>query len=576
VVVERDGYVVGAFEVREGRCGHCGTPIAGRFDDASGDWGGRRMPVRIASFALPRPPAPSAAQAPPAETRPVGQPQPVTVIPERPALSARQEELILRAAGRRVAAAVRLQIPEPMDAMLAEAAGTPVYGAFVSLKRGGQLRSCCGYLGQSIRLSDALDNAAVRAAKDDPRFPPIAPAELAELDVEVWLLWGLQPVSARGEDRARAVTIGKHGLQIARGAARGLLLPGVAVEHHLDAKGFLKQVCLKAGLAPDAWKQDDTAVMTFEGYAIRGRIPSGGNPGEDPPGFSHVRPASVAGGFYPATAKEVDRALDEMFPDQPSVGTHEARVPRPQPEPWAAAMVPHAGWRFSGRLAASVLSRVEIPEQVIILCPKHWPGGAEWAVAPHASWSLPGRQVDSDPELARRLAAGITGLELDEAPHRPEHAIEVQLPLLARLAPHARAVGITIGGGELSSLLRFGQQMAVVLSDQPSVGAPPRRPLLVISSDMSHIEGYADNEAEAHRLDRLALDAIETLDPARLYETVRSQRISMCGMRPAVIVMETLRQWGRLDRCELVGYTTSAESGGGTDRVVGYAGMLLG
>jgi hypothetical protein len=173
-------------------------------------------------------------------------------------------------------------------------------------------------------------------------------------------------------------------------------------------------------------------------------------------------------------------------------------------------------------------------------------------------------------------------LELDEVPHRREHAIEVQLPLLARLAPQVCALGITIGGGELSSLLRFGEQMAQVLSDQPSVGTHeawvprPRRPLLVISSDMSHVEGYADNEAEARRLDRLALDAMQTLDPARLYETVRSQRISMCGMKPAVIVMETLRQWGRLQRCELVGYTTSAQSGGGTGRVVGYAGMLLG
>jgi AmmeMemoRadiSam system protein B len=273
---------------------------------------------------------------------------------------------------------------------------------------------------------------------------------------------------------------------------------------------------------------------------------------------SGVRPASVAGAFYPGTAKEVDRALDEMLP------------PRPQPESWAAAMVPHAGWRYSGRLAAKVLSRVEIPERVVILCPKHGPGGADWAVAPHAVWSLPGRQVNSDPELARGLAEGITGLELDDLPHRREHAVEVQLPLLARLAPKARAVGITIGGGELSSLLRFGQQMAQVLGDLP------QRPLLVISSDMSHIEGYADNEAEAHRLDSLALDAIATLDPARLYETVRTERISMCGMRPAVIVMETLRQWGRLEHCELVGYTTSAESGGGTDRVVGYAGMLLG
>ncbi|MHC4176097.1 MAG: AmmeMemoRadiSam system protein B [Planctomycetota bacterium] len=452
-----------------------------------------------------------------------------------------------------MAAAVKAQTPEAMESMLAGAAHTPVYGAFVSLKRGGQLRSCCGFLGRSLPLAEALDNAAVRAAKDDPRFPPISPEELEQLDMEVWLLWGLQPVSARGKDRIQAITIGKHGLQIARGAARGLLLPGVAVEHNLDAKGFLKQVCLKAGLPADAWQQDDTSLMTFEGYAIHGRIRTGSGAGETSSGGSDVRPASVSGTFYPATAKEVDRALDEMFSR------------RPQPEAWPAVMVPHAGWVYSGRLAAEVLSRVEIPGQVIILCPKHRLGGAEWAVAPHTSWALPGRRVESDCELGVRLAKGIPGLELDAVPHREEHAIEVQLPLLARLAPHARVVGITIGGGELSALLRFGQQMAAVLAEMP------RRPLLVISSDMNH---FAD-ETETRRLDRLALDAMESLDPARLYKTVREHRISMCGVSPAVIVMETLRQWGQLGRCELVGYTTSAESSGDTSRVVGYAGMLL-
>jgi AmmeMemoRadiSam system radical SAM enzyme/AmmeMemoRadiSam system protein B/AmmeMemoRadiSam system protein A len=570
VVIERDGYLVGVFDVREGRCRYCQTPIAGRFDNVPGNWGGRRMPVHIGSLVPPASPLPHAPQQPEAEPRPADPragtpPLPPVVSPQRPMLSAEQEQRVFRAAGRRVAETVKSQRPEPMETLLADAADTPVYGAFVSLKRSGQLRSCCGFLGQSIRLSEALDNAAVRAAKDDPRFPPISPFELEHLDMEVWVLWGLQPILARGEERVRAVTIGKHGLQIAQGAARGLLLPGVAVEHHLDARAFLKQVCLKAGLPPDAWKQDDTTLMTFEGYAVRGRFPgSGGVPargsaegrGHSAGGAEHsdVRPPAVAGAFYPGTAKEVDRALEEML----------AKPPRP--EPWPAVMVPHAGWMYSGRLAAEVFSRVEIPGQVIILCPKHRPGGAQWAVAPHGTWSLPGRQVASDPELARQLAQGISGLELDELAHQREHAVEVQLPVLARLAPHARVVGISIGGGELSSLLRFGQQMAEVLRPMP------RRPLLVISSDMNH---FAD-ENETRRLDRLALDALETLDPVRLYETVRTQRISMCGMMPAVIVMETLRQWGQLNRCELVGYTTSAAASGDTTRVVGYAGVLLG
>ncbi len=97
-------------------------------------------------------------------------------------------------------------------------------------------------------------------------------------------------------------------------------------------------------------------------------------------------------------------------------------------------------------------------------------------------------------------------------------------------------------------------------------------PLLVISSDMNH---FAD-EARTRRLDRLALDALESLDPARLYETVEQHQISMCGMHAAVIVMETLRQLGRLHRCLEVGYTTSAARSGDSRRVVGYAGLLLG
>jgi AmmeMemoRadiSam system protein B len=234
-------------------------------------------------------------------------------------------------------------------------------------------------------------------------------------------------------------------------------------------------------------------------------------------------------------------------------------------EPWAAAMVPHAGWVYSGRLAAATLSRVQIPSQVIVFCPKHRPGGAEWAVAPHQTWSLPGVQVASDAELARHLAQSITGLELDAAAHRQEHAIEVQLPILARLAPQARVLGITIGGGEPASLGRFAEQLAQAMS------ALPERPLLVISSDMNHYAGLAETE----ELDRQALDAIRALNPERLYQTVTQKRISMCGMLPAVIVMQTLRRLGALNQCDVVGYTTSAEASGDRSRVVGYAGVLF-
>ena len=84
------------------------------------------------------------------------------------------------------------------------------------------------------------------------------------------------------------------------------------------------------------------------------------------------------------------------------------------------------------------------------------------------------------------------------------------------------------------------------------------------------------SDAENRRLDETALAAMETLDPGTLLQTVRDGNISMCGVLPAVIVMETLRRRGTLSRCHRTGYATSADTTCDTARVVGYAGMLLG
>jgi AmmeMemoRadiSam system protein B len=302
-------------------------------------------------------------------------------------------------------------------------------------------------------------------------------------------------------------------------------------------------------------------VSTNERIAVSNMPQSNTTQGTGCPG--DIRLPAAAGTFYPGDAGEINRMLDEWFGAPGTPGS------RPEAEAWAAVMVPHAGWVYSGRLAADVFSRVKIPKQVIVLAPRHRAEGAEWAVAPHRTWQLPGGSLESDPELARMLADAIPGLELDAAAHAHEHAIEVQLPLLARLSPLSRVVGITIHAGELDELQRFGQQLAGVLA---GLGYPPgQRPLLVISSDMNH---YAD-DGETRRRDRIALEALTSLDPRRLYRTVRDQRISMCGVLPAVVVLSALGRLNALNRCHEVGYTTSAAVSHDRQRCVGYAGILF-
>jgi AmmeMemoRadiSam system protein B/AmmeMemoRadiSam system protein A len=663
-----------------------------------------------------------------------------TAPTQRLDLSPEQKDLIVGAAGEIIRAAVRGREPKHADPTLGGAADLMLSGAFVSLKRGKHLRGCCGGLQtNAVPLLKSIADAGLRTALDDFRFPPVSTCELEHLRLEVWLLFNPQPVRARGEERVAAVvTGGKHGLVVERGESRGLLLPGVAAEHDWDSRRFLEQVCVKAGLHPSLWKDDDTRLMTFEGEVFEGRVaePSGNGHGKpvsafrqeeldayaefcrgnvvallggrapdfylpslpdytvagvalsigrpnmealhltqyslrpgvplqatlyalaqaaaqslaqeavtaddltasvtilhdaamhgtvadvDLGGFAashramlvmersragivfdpergprellkeavhraHVkspraaavfslaaaastppvsiavgprpmsgpstRPAGVAGRFYPAEPQLLERMVDGFL-----AGDR-------RPERWPAAMVPHAGLIYSGRLAASVLRRLQFPETIICIGPKHTQHGMEWAVAPHEKWSIPGATIASDPDLARRLADAIPGLTLDAAAHQQEHAIEVELPFVARLAPRSKVVGIAIGHGDYESCCRFADGLTEVIGecDQP--------PLLLISSDMNH---FATDE-ENRRLDEIAIQALERLDPEDVYETVTGNHISMCGVLPAVIVMETLKRLGGLNRAERVGYATSADVTGDTSRVVGYAGMLF-
>ena len=130
-------------------------------------------------------------------------------------------------------------------------------GVFVTLHTAGRLRGCIGVIEAKTNLGESIVQCASSAAREDPRFSPIEPEELPELEIEVSLL---SPLHRIQHDE---IEIGKHGLMVEQGFRRGLLLPQVAVEHHLEREQFLKETCHKAGLAGDAWKAPDTRIYGF-------------------------------------------------------------------------------------------------------------------------------------------------------------------------------------------------------------------------------------------------------------------------------------------------------------------------
>ena len=139
---------------------------------------------------------------------------------------------------------------------------TPLFqrraGAFVTLRRQHELRGCIGQPEPHDPLGSVIVHCAAAAALEDPRFPPVDAAELPSIAVEISVLTPLVKVSD-----PEAVEVGRHGLVIARGGRRGLLLPQVPTEWHWSREEFLEQTCRKAGLPRDAWRQG-ADVFSFE------------------------------------------------------------------------------------------------------------------------------------------------------------------------------------------------------------------------------------------------------------------------------------------------------------------------
>jgi AmmeMemoRadiSam system protein A len=129
---------------------------------------------------------------------------------------------------------------------------------FVTLRQSGDLRGCRGECPARRSLIESVAYMAIASATDDPRFSPVTIDELADIRIEISVLTPMTPI------RPEEVEVGRHGLMIKKSRNSGLLLPQVAVRFGWDSEKFLAGVCRKAGLAEDAWKDEDVTLLGFE------------------------------------------------------------------------------------------------------------------------------------------------------------------------------------------------------------------------------------------------------------------------------------------------------------------------
>ncbi|MBP9560620.1 MAG: AmmeMemoRadiSam system protein A [Syntrophorhabdaceae bacterium] len=131
-------------------------------------------------------------------------------------------------------------------------------GAFVTIKKKGELRGCIGYIKGYLPLYETVEQVAVQAAFHDPRFDALSKEEFKDIDIEISVLSPLKKI-----ENIEEIEVGTHGIYIEKGFHSGLLLPQVATENAWDRKTFLEHSCYKAGLHKDAYKEKDTNIYIF-------------------------------------------------------------------------------------------------------------------------------------------------------------------------------------------------------------------------------------------------------------------------------------------------------------------------
>jgi len=268
-----------------------------------------------------------------------------------------------------------------------------------------------------------------------------------------------------------------------------------------------------------------------------------------------IRPAAVAGSWYPGSAQGLAAAVDRYL----------ARATREVPGDLVALIAPHAGLKYSGPVAAHAyrLLRHRRFDVVILVGPSHFVGFDGVAVVRAGGFETPFGVAPIDADVAEAIAAATPVVREHDAAHRREHSLEMQLPFVQRLAPTASIVPLVMGYQTADTAFALGEALTRAL-----VG---RRALVVASTDLSH---YHD-QATAARLDAVVLDRVSHFDADGLQDVLDRRPDHACGGGPTVAVMRAAKALGARDAVVLE-RADSGDVSGDKSAVVGYMAAAFG
>ena len=266
------------------------------------------------------------------------------------------------------------------------------------------------------------------------------------------------------------------------------------------------------------------------------------------------RKAVYAGTWYPGTEDTINATIDSYLTNKKVMARKAIGI-----------MVPHAGWLYSGEVAARVYASTRIPSTVIMIGPNHTGQGYMISLSDHDTWQTPGGAVTLDSSFSKRITELCGGtISLDDTAHDQEHSLEIQLPFLRYFRKDVKIVPLILGtqSPEICRILGEGIAGAIKESKQDI--------LVLASSDMTHYESID----EARKKDNLAIQQILALQPDKLLSTVAKYDISMCGVAPAAVMLYAARSLNAT-QAQLISYDTSGTVTRDNNEVVGYAGIIV-